>query len=41
MENQSEYQTLSADDIRNMPMDQYMKMRERLMQAARGTRGRF
>lgn len=41
MENQSEYQTLSADDIRNMPMDQYMKMRERLMQAARNPRGRY
>jgi DNA repair exonuclease SbcCD ATPase subunit len=41
LENQTEYQTLSADDIRNMPMDQYMKMRERLMSAARTPRGRF
>jgi chromosome segregation ATPase len=41
VENQTEYQTLSADDIRNMPMDQYVKMRERLMQAARNPRGRF
>lgn len=41
LENQTEYQTLSADDIRNMPMDQYMKMRERLMTAARNPRGRF
>lgn len=41
VENQTEYQTLSAEDIRNMPMDQYVKMRERLMQAARNPRGRF
>lgn len=41
MENQSEYQTLTAEDIRNMPMDQYMKMRERLLGATRGSRGRF
>lgn len=41
MEMQSEYQTMTAEDIRNMPMDQYMKMRDRLMQAARTPRGRF
>lgn len=41
LENQTEQQTLTADDIRNMPMDQYMKMRERLMAAARTPRGRF
>ena len=39
-ENQSEYQTLSAEDIRNMPMDQYVKMRDRLLNA-RPQRGRF
>jgi len=42
LENQTEYQTMTAEDIRNMPMDQYMKMRERLMAATRGNnRGRF
>jgi hypothetical protein len=41
MDNQEEYQTLSAEDIRNMPMDQYMKMRERLLSASRGPRGRY
>lgn len=40
LENQQEYQTMSAEDIRNMPMDQYVKMRERLLQA-RSPRGRF
>lgn len=40
MDNQQEYQTLSAEDIRNMPMDQYVKMRDRLLQA-RSPRGRF
>ena len=40
MENQQEYQTLSAEDIRNMPMDQYVKMRDRLLQA-RSPKGRF
>lgn len=40
METQTEYQTLTADDIRNMPMDQYAKMRDRLM-GARSQRGRF
>lgn len=40
MDNQSEYQTLSAEDIRNMPMDQYVKMRDRLLNA-RPQRGRF
>lgn len=41
LENQMEYQTMSAEDIRNMPMDQYVKMRERLMAATRTPRGRF
>jgi len=41
METQSEQQTLSADDIRNMPMDQYVQMRDRLMTAAKGPQGRF
>lgn len=40
LENNTEYQTMTADDIRNMPMDQYAKMRERLLQA-RPVRGRF
>ena len=40
METQTEYQTLNADDIRNMSMDQYAKMRERLLNA-RSNRGRF
>ena len=40
METQTEYQTLTADDIRNMPMDQYVKMRDRLLQS-RPNRGRF
>lgn len=40
LENNTEYQTMTADDIRNMPMDQYAKMRERLLQA-RPARGRF
>lgn len=40
METQTEYQQLTAEDIRNMPMDQYMKMRDRLLNA-RSTRGRF
>lgn len=39
-ETQTEYQTLNADDIRNMTMDQYAKMRERLLNA-RPNRGRF
>lgn len=39
-ETQTEYQTLTAEDIRNMPMDQYMKMRDRLLNA-RSNRGRF
>jgi len=41
LDNQTDYQTLSADDIRNMPMDQYMKMRERLLTATRNPRGRY
>jgi hypothetical protein len=40
METQTEYQQLSADDIRNMSMDQYAKMRDRLLNA-RSSRGRF
>jgi len=40
MDNQQDYQTLTAEDIRNMPMDQYVKMRDRLLQA-RPQRGRF
>ena len=40
MENQTEYQQLNADDIRNMSMDQYSKMRDRLLNA-RAPRGRF
>lgn len=40
MDTQTEYQQLSADDIRNMPMDQYVKMRDRLLKA-RPSRGRF
>lgn len=41
MDNQMEYQTFSTEDIRNMPMDQYAKMRDRLLNAARPSRGRF
>lgn len=41
METQMEQQTLSAEDIRNMPMDQYTKLRERLLNSARSQRGRF
>ena len=33
METQTEQQTLSAEDIRNMPMEQYMQMRDRLLKA--------
>lgn len=40
METQMEYQTLTADDIRNMPMDQYVKMRDRLLNAG-PRRGRY
>lgn len=40
METQTEYQQLSADDIRNMSMEQYAKMRDRLLNA-RSQRGRF
>jgi DNA repair exonuclease SbcCD ATPase subunit len=40
MDTQMEYQQLTAEDIRNMPMEQYAKMRERLMNA-RPTRGRY
>ena len=40
METQTEYQSLTAEDIRNMPMDQYMKMRDRLLNA-RPSLGRY
>jgi DNA repair exonuclease SbcCD ATPase subunit len=40
METQMEQQTLTAEDIRNMSMEQYQKMRERLLNA-RSSRGRF
>jgi hypothetical protein len=40
METQTEYQQLNADDIRNMSMEQYSKMRDRLLNA-RSPRGRF
>lgn len=40
METQTEYQTLTADDIRNMSMDQYVKMRDRLLNS-RSSKGRF
>lgn len=40
METQTEYQTLTADDIRNMSMDQYVKMRDRLLNS-RPNKGRF
>jgi hypothetical protein len=40
MENQQEYQTLNSDDIRNMTMDQYVKMRDRLL-SSRSNKGRF
>ena len=33
--------TSQSGRLRNMPMDQYTKMRERLMQATRTSRGRF
>lgn len=41
MDNQTDYQTITADDIRNMPMDQYAKMRERLLSASRTQKGRY
>jgi hypothetical protein len=40
METQTEHQTLSAEDIRNMPMEQYMQMRDRLLKA-RPSQSRF
>jgi len=40
LENQQEYQTLNSDDIRNMTMDQYVKMRDRLL-SSRSNKGRF
>jgi DNA repair exonuclease SbcCD ATPase subunit len=39
METQTEYQSLNADDIRNMTMDQYVKMRDRLLSSR--PKGRF
>ena len=39
METQTEYQSLNADDIRNMTMDQYVKMRDRLLNSR--PKGRF
>lgn len=41
LDNQTDYQTVSAEDIRNMPMDQYVKMRERLLSASRSQKGRY
>ncbi len=41
LDNQMEQQTLTAEDIRNMPMDKYIQMRDRLMNASRSQRGRF
>jgi hypothetical protein len=40
MDTQTEYQTLTAEDIRNMPMEKYAQMRDRLMNA-RPNRGRY
>lgn len=40
MDTQTEYQTLTAEDIRNMPMEKYAQMRDRLMNA-RPQRGRY
>ena len=40
MEAQTEQQTLTAEDIRDMPMEQYMQMRDRLLKA-RPSQGRF
>ena len=40
METQADHQTLSAEDIRNMPMEQYMQMRDRLLKA-RPSNSRF
>lgn len=41
LDNQMEQQTLTAEDIRNMPMDKYIQMRDRLLNASRSQRGRF
>jgi hypothetical protein len=41
LDTQMEQQTFSAEDIRNMPMDQYAKMRDRLLSARTPGRGRF
>jgi hypothetical protein len=40
METHSEQQTLTAEDIRDMPMEQYSQMRDRLLKA-RPSQGRF
>lgn len=40
METQMEQQTLTAEDIRNMSMEQYQKMREKILNA-RSSKGRF
>ena len=40
MDTQTEYQQLTAEDIRNMPMEKYAQMRDRLMNA-RPSRGRY
>ena len=40
METQMDQQTLTAEDIRDMPMEQYMQMRDRLLKA-RPSQGRF
>lgn len=41
LDNQMEQQTLTAEDIRNMPMEKYIQMRDRLLNASRSQRGRF
>jgi hypothetical protein len=41
METQTEQHTLSAEDIRDMPMEQYMQMRDRLLKARPSSQGRF
>ena len=40
METQMEQQTITAEDIRNMSMEQYQKMREKILNA-RSSKGRF
>lgn len=41
MDNQMEYQSFTAEQIRSMPMDQYREMRDRLLKARPQQRGRF